>query len=247
MAARRKTSLKPHLDPDRLPAHVAIIMDGNGRWARKRGLPRVAGHREGIKSVRAVVEASREIGISVLTLYAFSSENWKRPRGEVTMLMRLLSGYLRDELANLKEHGIRLRTIGHPEHLPKYVQRELERTRDETRDNTDMVLNLALSYGSRAEIVEAAQEFAAQVQAQGARPEDLTEARFASYLHTDGLPDPDLVIRSGGEHRVSNFLLWQLSYAELYITDAPWPDFREADLYAALLDFQRRQRRFGGV
>lgn len=247
MAARRKTSLKLQLDPERLPAHVAIIMDGNGRWARKRGLPRVAGHREGIKSVRAVVEAGRAIGLPVLTLYAFSSENWKRPRREVTTLMRLLSAYLRDELANLNKNGIRLQTIGHPEHLPKYVQRELNRTRDLTQGNDAMVLNLALSYGSRDEIVEAAQRFARDVRQGRAQPEDLTETRFAAYLQTRDIPDPDLVIRTSGEFRVSNFLLWQLSYAELYITDAHWPDFREEDLYAALLEYQQRDRRFGGV
>ena len=247
MAARRNTSLKLQLDAGRLPAHVAIIMDGNGRWARKRGLPRVAGHREGIKSVRAVVEASREIGISVLTLYAFSSENWKRPRREVSTLMRLLSTFLRDELPNLNEHGIRLQTIGHPEQLPDFVQRDLSRTREETRHNSDMILNLALSYGSRAEIVEAAQAFAREVAAGRACPDDLTEAGFAGYLSTHGLPDPDLVIRTSGEFRVSNFLLWQLSYAELYITDAAWPEFREEHLYAALREYQQRHRRFGGV
>ena len=247
MAARRKTSLKLQLDLASLPAHVAIIMDGNGRWAQQRGLPRVAGHTAGIKSVRTVVETSRELGLRHLTLYAFSSENWKRPRREVTTLMRLLSSYLRDELENLDKHGIRLETIGHPEIMPKYVQRELDRTRERTKNNTEMVLNLALSYGSRAEIVEAAQQIVRDVQQDELDPADLNETCFASYLQTRGLPDPDLVIRTSGEFRVSNFLLWQLSYAELYITDVYWPDFREEDLYAALLDYQRRQRRFGGV
>ena len=247
MAARRNTSPKFHIDPDRLPVHVAIIMDGNGRWAKERGLPRVAGHRAGIKSVREVVEASREIGVPVLTLYAFSSENWKRPRSEVATLMKLLQGYLRSELNNLHKNGIRLQVIGHPEQMPKYVQREVERTTRVTVDNTDMVLNLALSYGSRNEIIEAARRFAEDAVAGKTAPDALTEEQFAGYLQTAGLPDPDLVIRSGGEQRISNFLLWQSSYAELYVTNVYWPDFGKEALYAALMDFQQRDRRFGAV
>lgn len=247
MAIHRKAPLPFQLDPERLPEHVAIIMDGNGRWARDRGLPRNAGHREGIKSVRAVVEASRELGLPVLTLYAFSSENWKRPRSEVSTLMHLLREYLRGELSNLNENGIRVQAIGHPEELPKYVQLALARTERLTRGNSDMVLNLALSYGGRNEIVHAARQFAEEVAAGRMRPDTLTEEVFGKFLFTAGLPDPDLVIRSGGEFRVSNFLLWQSSYSEMYVTDVYWPDFREGDLHAALFDYQHRQRRFGGV
>ncbi len=232
-------------DPGSLPRHVAIIMDGNGRWARRRGLPRVMGHKRGVESVKKVVEAARQMGIEVLTLYAFSTENWNRPAAEVSALMELLATFLRREAPNMMANDIRLRTIGQTERLPETPRRVLADVMAQTADNRGMVLNLALSYGSRDEIVRAARRFAADCAAGRRRPGELDETLFAGYLDTAGLPDPDLVIRTSGECRLSNFLLWQLSYAELYITDIPWPEFREAEFQAAIADFQGRQRRFG--
>ena len=228
-----------------LPHHVAIIMDGNGRWARARGLPRVMGHRAGIKSVRAVVEAARETGIGVLTLYAFSVENWKRPPTEVSTLMRLLNEYLRRELENLMKNEIRLNVLGDFEGLPASVQGSLRRVMESTRGNRRMLLNLALNYGGRAEILQAVRQVAAQVKAGKLRPAALDEEAFSRFLYTGGMPDPDLLIRTSGEQRISNFLLWQISYAELYITPKLWPDFGKEDFAQALAEFQRRERRFG--
>ena len=233
------------LDRARLPRHVAIIMDGNGRWARGRGLPRVMGHRSGIKAVRAVVEMAREAGIEVLTLYAFSVENWKRPVDEVSMLMRLLNEYLRRELSTLMKNEIRLNVLGDFQGLPALVQRQLERVMKETAGNQKMTLNLALNYGGRAEIVHAARRIAEQVKAGKLKPSSLNEELFSRFLYTDGQPDPDLLIRTSGEHRISNFLLWQISYAELYLTPKLWPDFGRADFLEALREYQRRKRRFG--
>lgn len=233
------------LDLKRLPAHVAIIMDGNGRWAKGRGLPRVMGHRAGIQSVRAVVEAARELSIRVLTLYAFSVENWKRNPQEVKTLMRLLNEYLRRELPTLMANEIRLNVLGDVSGLPPGVQEELERVLAKTRANDKMVLNLALNYGARAEILQAAGRVAAEVKAGRLKESELTEAAFSRFLYTDGQPDPDLLIRTSGEHRISNFLLWQISYAELYLTPRLWPDFGKADFLAALLEYQGRERRFG--
>ncbi len=233
------------LDRAQLPRHVAIIMDGNGRWARARALPRVMGHRAGIKSVRAVVELCREVGIEVLTLYAFSVENWKRPPEEVSTLMRLLNEYLRRELSNLMRNEIRLNVLGDFGGLPALVQKQLGRVMKETEDNRGMVLNLALNYGGRAEILQAVRRIAEQVKAGKLKLGSLDEELFGRFLYTDGQPDPDLLIRTSGERRVSNFLLWQISYAELYITPKFWPDFGKVDLLAALKDFQGRQRRFG--
>ena len=234
-----------HLDHARLPRHVAIIMDGNGRWARARGLPRVMGHRAGIKSVRAVVEAAREIGIGVLTLYAFSVENWKRPPAEVSTLMRLLNEYLRREMENLMSNEIRLNVLGDFEGLPALVQGSLRRVMQSTRNNHRMLLNLALNYGGRAEILQAVRQVAAQVKAGKLHPDALDEETFSRFLYTDGIPDPDLLIRTSGEQRISNFLLWQISYAEMYITPKLWPDFGKLDFTQALAEFQRRERRFG--
>ena len=233
------------LDQARLPRHVAIIMDGNGRWARAKGLPRVMGHRAGIKSVRSAVEFSREMGIGVLTLYAFSVENWKRPAYEVSTLMRLLNEYLRLELSNLMKHEIRLNVLGDFAGLPAAVQRALQRVMKETAQNRQMVLNLALNYGGRFEIVQAARRIAEQIKAGKLRPSHLDEEMFSRFLYTDGQPDPDLLIRTSGEHRISNFLLWQISYAELYMTPKLWPDFGKVDFLDALKDYQRRERRFG--
>ena len=233
------------LDRARLPRHVAIIMDGNGRWARGRGLPRVMGHRSGIKAVRAAVEMAREAGIEVLTLYAFSVENWKRPADEVSTLMRLLNEYLRRELSTLMKNEIRLNVLGDFQGLPTLVQRQLERVMKETAGNPKMTLNLALNYGGRAEIVHAARRIAEQVKAGKLKPSSLNEELFSRFLYTDGQPDPDLLIRTSGEHRISNFLLWQISYAELYLTPKLWPDFGRADFLEALREYQRRKRRFG--
>jgi len=230
---------------DRLPRHVAIIMDGNGRWARAKGFPRVMGHRAGIKSVRAAAELAREVGIKFLTLYAFSVENWKRPTDEVSTLMRLLNEYLRRELSNLMKNGIRLNVLGDFGGLPALVRRHLERVMEETRENRKMVLNLALNYGSRSEIVHAARRVAEQVKAGKLKVSQLNEELFSRFLYTDGQPDPDLLIRTSGEQRISNFLLWQISYAELYISPKLWPDFGKADFLEALRDYQCRERRFG--
>ncbi len=228
---------------EQLPAHVAIIMDGNGRWAAQRHLPRVEGHRAGIDSVRDVVETSARLGIGVLTLYAFSVENWKRPRTEVNMLMMLLKRYIRLELGTLLKHNIRFRVIGRTSELSPDVQKELEIGIRKTEQNTGMLFNIALNYGGRAEIVDAAR----RAMAAGVDPETLDEARFGEFLYTAGQPDPDLLIRTSGEMRVSNFLLWQIAYAEIWVTDTLWPDFRRRDLLGAILDYQKRDRRYGGI
>jgi len=235
------TELRAAIDRENLPKHVAIIMDGNGRWAVRRGMPRIVGHKRGGETVRNVVEQCRKLGIGVLTLYAFSDENWGRPRQEVSFLMDMLGSYLRTEIAKMKANGIRFRSIGRTERLPKTAQKWVEKAAAETAENTGMVLNLALSYGGRGEILEAVR----RMQASGGVDGDLTEERFSSHLDTAGLPDPDLIIRTSGEKRISNFLLWQAAYAELYFTDVLWPDFDEKELLTALLDYQRRQRRFG--
>ena len=245
MSAAPTNGEKAQLDRTRLPRHVAIIMDGNGRWARARGLPRVMGHRAGIKSVRAVAEAAREVGVEVLTLYAFSVENWKRPAAEVSTLMGLLNQYLRREMDNLMRNEIRLNVLGDVEGLPEAVRKHLLRVMEQTRGNPRMLLNLALNYGGRAEILHAVREVAAQVKAGRLRLSALDEETFSRFLYTDGMPDPDLLIRTSGEQRISNFLLWQISYAELFITPKLWPDFGKADFLGALAEYQRRERRFG--
>lgn len=235
--------LLKQLDLACLPRHIAIIMDGNGRWARQRRLPRIAGHRAGIASVREVVETCARLDLPVLTVYAFSKENWKRPKAEVDFLMDLLREYLRKELAELCANNIRVKVVGRAHELPPVVQDVLQHAVTTTAANTGMTLNLALSYGGRAEIVDACRELIKD----GVRPDELDEETFARRLYTAGQPDPDLVIRTGGEMRLSNFLLWQVAYAELVVTDALWPDFRKRDLFLALLAFQRRERRFGGL
>jgi len=228
---------------ERLPAHIAVIMDGNGRWAAQRHLPRVEGHRAGIDAVRETVETAARLGIRVLTLYAFSVENWKRPPTEVSTLMLLLKRYLRSELNTLLRNDIRFRVIGRTEDLAPDVQDELQQAIDRTANNGGMLFNIALNYGGRAEIVDAAR----RVIAAGIRPEDLDERRFASFLYTAGQPDPDLLIRTSGEMRVSNYLLWQIAYAEIYVTDTLWPDFRRRHLLDAVLAYQKRERRYGGI
>jgi len=228
---------------DRLPAHVAVIMDGNGRWAAQRHLPRVEGHRAGIDAVRDTVETAARLGIRVLTLYAFSVENWKRPRTEVSTLMLLLKRYLRSELNTLLKNNIRFRVIGRAEELAPDIQEELQAAIDRTSGNGGMLFNIALNYGGRAEIVDAARR---AIRA-GVRPEDLDEQRFSGFLYTAGQPDPDLLIRTSGEMRVSNYLLWQIAYAEIYVTETLWPDFRRRHLLEAVLAFQKRERRYGGI
>jgi undecaprenyl diphosphate synthase len=228
---------------DRLPAHIAVIMDGNGRWAAQRHLPRVEGHRAGIESVRAVVEGSARLGIRVLTLYAFSVENWKRPAAEVSTLMMLLKRYLRSELNTLLKNDIRFQAIGRIDDLARDVQQELRDAEQKTVGNRGMLFNIALNYGGRAEIVEAARKMIAA----GLTPDALDEPTFSSYLYTAGQPDPDLLIRTSGEMRVSNFLLWQIAYAEIWVTDTLWPDFRMRHLLDAVLAYQKRERRYGGI
>jgi undecaprenyl diphosphate synthase len=233
--------VRARLDKESLPQHVAIIMDGNGRWAQRRHMPRIYGHKRGAERVRDVVEQCRKLGIGVLTLYAFSDENWGRPREEVGFLMDMLGSYLKAEVATMKKNGIRFRTIGRIERLPRSARTWVEKAMAETALNSDMVLNLALSYGGRNEILHAISRLAAA----GGFPADLREEHLAAYLDTAGLPDPDLIIRTSGEQRISNFLLWQAAYAELYFTDVLWPDFDEKQLLLALIDYQGRQRRFG--
>ena len=233
--------------PGNLPRHTAIIMDGNGRWARERGKTRITGHRRGAESVRVVTTACARKGIGQLTLYAFSTENWKRPRSEVNALMRLLRRYLAAERGTILDNNIRFTTIGRTHELPEAVQEELREVKRLSSDNSGMVLCLALSYGSRREITDAARKLAIDVKAGKLDPDTITEDSFAGYLDTAGMPDPDLVIRTAGEMRLSNFLLWQASYAELYVTQAYWPDFREEELDKALDAFATRKRKFGAV
>jgi undecaprenyl diphosphate synthase len=235
------------IDLARLPRHIAIIMDGNGRWAGKRHLPRVAGHRAGIASVRDVVEASARLGLEAITLYAFSKENWKRPAAEVDTLMQLLREYLRRELAMLQKNDIRFQVIGNVEELAASVREELEGGMAATRRNKGLVFNIALSYGGRAEIVRACRKILDECAAGRLDPSAIDEARFAGFLYTAGTPDPDLLIRTSGELRVSNFLLWQIAYSEIWVTDTLWPDFRRRELFRAIADFQKRERRYGGI
>ncbi len=239
------SSILPPLDPARLPRHVAIIMDGNGRWARQRGLPRVRGHAAGVEAVRATIRLARRLGISYLTLYAFSEENWQRPPLEVRALMALLRRYLREELQEMQDNGIAFNVIGNLSRLPPPVQAEITRTMEATRGSGAMILTLALSYGGRSEIVAAARRLAREVQAGRLEPDAIDPDRFAKALYTADLPDPDLLIRTSGEYRLSNFLLWQTAYTELYFTETLWPDFGEEEFLRALVDYQQRERRFG--
>jgi undecaprenyl diphosphate synthase len=238
-----EADLARQIDPDRLPRHVAIIMDGNGRWAGQRHLPRVEGHRAGIDSVRDVIEASARVGLEVLTLYAFSVENWKRPAAEVSTLMMLLKRYLRSELQTLLTNNIRFNVIGRQDELASDIVQELGDAERKTSRNTGMLFNIALNYGGRTEIIDAAR----RAMEAGLRPEALDEQTFSSFLYTGGQPDPDLLIRTSGEMRVSNFLLWQIAYAEIYVTETLWPDFRCRHLLEAIVAYQKRDRRYGGI
>lgn len=233
------------IDPDRLPSHVAIIMDGNGRWAQRHAMGRVLGHRKGAESVRVTVTTCRRIGIRYLTLYAFSMENWLRPQTEVRALMKLLEEYLDEEVQEMMDQDIRLTAIGRLDSIGEPVLTKLREGMDRTRNNKTMVLTLALSYGGRDEILDACRRMMADVAAGRIGADEADRERFASYLYTAGLPDPDLLIRTGGEYRISNFLLWQMAYTEFYFTDTLWPDFRERHLLKAIADYQHRERRFG--
>jgi undecaprenyl diphosphate synthase len=235
------------LDPERLPDHVAVIMDGNGRWARQRGLPRVEGHARGVTSVRATVEECCRLGIGHLTLYCLSSENWKRPQAELDFLMALLEQYLIQERAEIMDQNIRFRVIGRRSDLPEGVLKEIDENERLTQDNTGMGLNLAINYGGRTELIDAVRDLVRQVQSGTLTPEAIDEAAISSALYTAGMPDPDLLIRTAGEMRVSNFLLWQISYAELWVTELCWPDFSRETLHEALRDYAARERRFGGL
>jgi undecaprenyl diphosphate synthase len=246
---RKEAEIYQRLDPARLPKHIAIIMDGNGRWARKRHLPRVAGHRAGVTSVRYVVEAASRIGIPSLTLYAFSEENWKRrPKAEVDFLMKLLSRYLNQEVPTLHKNNVRLQYIGRLHELPVFVQEKMEWARQETSRNTGMVLTLALNYSARSELVDAFQSMLkAAANNGGIEHLKIDEETVSRHLYTSHLPDPDLVIRTSGEMRLSNFLLWQLAYAEIYVTPTLWPEFRGVHLLEGIGDYQKRDRRYGGL
>jgi undecaprenyl diphosphate synthase len=233
------------IDKGKLPRHIAIVMDGNGRWAQQRHLPRNAGHRAGVMAVDDVVTTARRLGISCLTLYALSTENWSRPRQEIRALMMILRIYLRKELKRMVRENIRFNTIGRIEDLPETIQTLLQETKRETQHNDGMIFTLALSYGSRVEIVEAVKRIARAVHNRELELEEISPITFSKYLYTAGLPDPDLLIRSGGEVRLSNFLLWQTSYAELYFTEVLWPDFRGDDLLRSIIEYQQRERRFG--
>ena len=238
-------SLKEQIDLTRLPKHIAVIMDGNGRWARKKGMMRVFGHQNGVKAVRETVETCAELGVKCLTLYAFSTENWNRPKSEVDALMSLLISTLRKELHTLTENNIRLRAIGDLSALPPDGYRELMEVMEQTENNEQMDLILALSYSARWEMTEAIRKIAAEVAEGELSPDQINEECISKHLNTAGLPDPEVLIRTSGESRVSNFLLWQIAYTELYFTPTLWPDFRKEDVYMAILDFQKRERRFG--
>jgi undecaprenyl diphosphate synthase len=247
VTAPGETKLLEEIRAQPRPAHVAIIMDGNGRWATARGLPRVAGHREGVKAARAIVRAADAIGLHYLTLYAFSTENWNRPEDEVTMLMRLLEESIYRELPELMDNNVRFRVIGRMAGVPLPVRRGLEHVVAETAKNTGLTLLVAFNYGGRDELLDAFRALARRVKTGELAPDGISEADVSGALYTEGVPDPDLLIRTSGEMRVSNFLLWQIAYTELWITPTLWPDFGAADLYRAVADFQGRNRRFGGV
>ena len=236
---------KEHIDPNKLPQHIAVIMDGNGRWAKKKGALRIFGHRNAVDAVREVTEGCGELGIKYLTLYAFSTENWNRPKAEIDGLMELLVNTLKQEIKRLNENGVKLKTIGDITQLPKSCQENHSWAIDKTKYNKGLTLILALSYSGRWEITEAVREIANQVKAGNLQPDAINEQTIENYLKTSGIPDPELLIRTSGELRVSNFLLWQIAYTELFITPTLWPDFRKETLYEAILSYQQRERRFG--
>ncbi|NOS92579.1 MAG: isoprenyl transferase [Cyclobacteriaceae bacterium] len=240
-------SLRQNIDPHNLPKHVAVIMDGNGRWARQKGAARIFGHRNAIEAVRQVIEGSGELGVKYLTLYAFSTENWGRPKEEVDALMELLVNTLQKEISSLNKNNVRLSTIGDTAQLPADCRENLKQAIEETKGNTGLNLLIALNYSGRWEIVKAVKQLAEQVQAGKLKPEDVNETTLSQLMETSAIPDPELLIRTSGEMRISNFLLWQIAYTELYITPKLWPDFRKEDLYEAIIEYQKRERRFGKV
>jgi undecaprenyl diphosphate synthase len=235
------------LDPHNIPKHVAIIMDGNGRWAKKRALPRVAGHRAGMKTVKEITKAADDMGVEVLTLYAFSTENWKRPADEVEYLMRLPQEYLATELDELIERNVQIRILGYEQDLPDYTLKAVSDAQEKTRSNTGLILNFALNYGSRAEMITAVKEIAREVKEGTLDIEQIDDETFSSHLTTKGMPDPDLLIRTSGELRLSNFMLWQLAYSEFLFSDVYWPDFSRKDFYEAIKEYQQRNRRYGAL
>ena len=235
------------IDPNKLPEHVAIIMDGNGRWAKKRSINRVRGHQQGAETVREIVRTSREMGLSWLTLYAFSEENWKRPQREIGALMKLLKRFLKGELEEMQENGIRLQSIGRIEKLPEDTRKVLFDVMDQTASNKDMVLTLALSYGGRQEILDATRKIGAEIEKGNISADEISEQLISNSLYSEEMPDPELLIRTSGEYRVSNFLLWQIAYTEIYITPTLWPDFSKDEYLEAIQNFQERERRFGGT
>lgn len=232
---------------DRLPRHIAIIMDGNGRWAQKRALPRSMGHRAGVEALRKIVKTCSKLGIEVLTVYAFSTENWRRPKDEVSVLMKLLTEYLKRELEELHQNNVVIRAIGKINDLPREAQHELEHAMESTRNNTGLILNLALNYGGRSEIIGVVKKLSKDLLNGQLRIEEIDEERFSKELFTSGLPDPDLLIRTSGEMRLSNFLLWQLAYTEIVVVEELWPDFGQKALLEAIKEYQKRDRRFGGI
>ncbi|RKD24689.1 isoprenyl transferase [Ammoniphilus oxalaticus] len=235
------------LDLDKIPSHIAIIMDGNGRWARKRGLPRVAGHRAGMRTVREITRAASDLGVKYLTLYAFSTENWKRPKDEVEFLMRLPQEYLLTELEELIEQNVQVRMLGKQEQLPNDTLDAVYQAQERTKENTGLILNFALNYGSRDELLHAIQQIASEAQSGNLNPEDITAQALNRFLYTAGMPDPDLLIRTSGELRLSNFMLWQLAYAEMFFCEVLWPDFSKEEFYKAISEYQHRNRRYGAL
>ncbi|MCD5322716.1 MULTISPECIES: isoprenyl transferase [Pontibacillus] len=244
---KKASSESIQLDRTNIPRHVAIIMDGNGRWAKKRGLPRVAGHKEGMNVVKKIVRRATDLNVGVLTLYAFSTENWKRPKNEVEFIMKLPDEFLNTYLPELIENNVRVQTIGHIEKLPPHTKKAVENAKDQTKRNTGLILNFALNYGGRDEIVQAVRQVAKDVIDENEDPSIISEEMIESHLYTHTLPDPDLLIRTSGEQRLSNYLLWQLAYAEFWFTEVLWPDFDEGQFEKALHDYQKRKRRYGGV
>ncbi|AOR23271.1 isoprenyl transferase [Clostridium taeniosporum] len=245
--SKKNSSNEILLDMNKVPLHIAIIMDGNGRWAKKRKLPRSIGHKAGVETIRKIVKESKRLGIKYLTLYAFSTENWKRPKEEVSALMQLLVVYLRREVAELHKNGVKINILGDMSKFPEECKAELNKAIEKTYNNTDINLNLALNYGGRDELVRAMQLIAEDLKDNKINKEDISEDLISNYIYTKGMPDPDLIIRPSGEQRLSNFLLWQCAYSEFWYSDIAWPDFKEEDLQKAVFDYQNRDRRFGGV
>ncbi|KEI10390.1 isoprenyl transferase [Clostridium botulinum C] len=242
-----ESNIESNLNKDNIPKHIAIIMDGNGRWAKQKKLPRTLGHKAGVETIREIVKECSNLGVKILTLYAFSTENWKRPKEEVGALMKLLVEYLKKELKELHEENVIIRTIGDISKLPKICQEELTNAYNTTKNNTGLILNLALNYGGRDEIINAMKEIGAKIKEGTLSPEDINEEVISQVLYTKNLSDPDIIIRTAGEQRLSNFLLWQCAYSEFWYTDIKWPDFKKDDLCKAIYDYQNRDRRFGGL